>query len=93
MRNLVSHGHKVMMTSVSTDGLGKEWLGRILDMNDIDELEKMSEQFRFNLDGEGGEFETAVLGAPWMKGEIKTSHTIHWTGHRGWVDIWGAELA
>ena len=93
MRDLVSHGHKVMMTSVSTDGLGKEWLGRILDMNDIDELEKMSEKFRFNLDGEGGEFETAVLGASWMKGEIKTSHTIHWTCHRGWVDIWGAELA
>ena len=93
MRNLVSHGHHVMMTSVSTDGLGKEWLGRMLDMNDVDELEKLSDEFRFNIDGEGGEFETAVLGAPWMKMKIKTNHTIHWTGHRGWVDIWGAELA
>jgi predicted ATP pyrophosphatase (TIGR00289 family) len=93
MRNLVSHGHHVMMTSVSTDGLGKEWLGRMLDMNDVDELEKLSDEFRFNIDGEGGEFETAVLGAPWMKTKIKTNHTIHWTGHRGWVDIWGAELA
>ena len=93
MRNLVSHGHHVMMTSVSTDGLGKEWLGRMLDMNDVDELEKLSDEFRFNIDGEGGEFETAVLGAPWMKTKIKTNHTIHWTGQRGWVDIWGAELA
>ena len=93
MRNLVSQGHRVMMTSVSTDGLGEEWLGRVLDMDDIDELESLSEQFRFNVDGEGGEFETAVLGAPWMAAEITTQHTIHWTGQRGWVDIWGAELA
>ena len=93
MRELVSHGHRIMITSVTTEGLGQEWVGRILTHSDVAELEDLSMKYRFNIDGEGGEFETAVLDAPWMKTAIKTQHTIHWTGRRGWVDIWGAELA
>ena len=93
MRDLVSHGHRIMITSVTTEGLGEQWVGRILSDSDVDELEQLSEKFRFNIDGEGGEFETAVLDAPWMNTPINTQYTIHWTGRRGWVDIWGAELA
>ena len=92
MRELVSHGHRIMITSVTTEGLGEEWVGRILSHNNLLELEELSIKYRFNIDGEGGEFETAVLDAPWMNCPIKTQHTIHWTGRRGWVDIWGAEL-
>tara|TARA_B100001750_G_scaffold219622_1_gene206633 strand:- start:1992 stop:2771 length:780 start_codon:yes stop_codon:yes gene_type:complete len=92
MRDLVSHGHQIMITSVTSDGLDEKWVGRILSQSDVVELEELSLKHRFNVDGEGGEFETAVLGAPWMNSEIKTQHTIHWTGRRGWVDIWGAEL-
>ena len=92
MRELVSHGHQIMITSVSTEGLGEEWVGRILTHSDVSELDDLAKKHRFNVDGEGGEFETAVLDAPWMKSAIKTQHTIHWTGRRGWVDIWGAEL-
>ena len=92
MRELVSHGHQIMITSVTTDGLGEEWVGRILSHTDVAELENCAVKHRFNVDGEGGEFETAILDAPWMNSSIKTQHTIHWTGRRGWVDIWGAEL-
>ena len=74
MHDLVSHGHEVMLTSVSTEGLGKEWLGRILTLQDIEELETLAEVYRFNIDGEGGEFETAVMDAPWMKSQIKTQN-------------------
>ena len=93
MHDLVNHGHMIMITSVTTDGLGEEWLGRKLNSNDITELHQLSEIHRFNVDGEGGEFETAVLQAPWMNSVIETQHTNHWTGRRGWVDIWSAELA
>jgi diphthine-ammonia ligase len=93
MHDLISHGHEIMMTSISTEGLGEEWLGRILDVDDIGKLEALADKYRFNIDGEGGEFETAVLSAPWMTNRINTQHTVHWTGRRGWVDIWGAQLA
>ncbi len=92
MRDLVNHGHVVMMTSVTSDGLGEEWLGKILDKDSLIDLERLSDKFRFNVDGEGGEFETTVLDAPWMKKRIQTHYTPHWTGRRGWLDIWAAEL-
>ena len=93
MQDIVAQGHEIMLTSVSTDGLDESWLGRILEAGDIAELQMLAAEHRFNVDGEGGEFETAVLNAPWMNSRIKTQHTVHWTGRRGWVDIWGAELA
>ena len=92
MRDLVNHGHVVMMTSVTSDGLGEEWLGKILDKDSLIDLERLSDKFRFNVDGEGGEFEPTVLDAPWMKKRIQTHYTPHWTGRRGWLDIWAAEL-
>ena len=92
MHELVNHGHRIMITSVTTDGLGEEWLGRKLNTEDIIELQGLADVYRFNVDGEGGEFETAVLDAPWMNSTINTRHTNHWTGQRGWVDIWSAEL-
>ena len=92
MRDLVKHNHTVMMTSVTSDGLGEEWLGRILNQKNLEELEHLAKKFRFHIDGEGGEFETAVLDAPWMKQRIRTQQTAHWTGRRGWLDIWAAEL-
>ena len=52
---------------VSTDGLGEQWLGVKIDKKTLDSLSIISSQFRFNLDGEGGEFETIVVDAPHMK--------------------------
>ena len=92
MRDLIAHNHVIMMTSVTADGLGEEWLGRTLDVESLNELERLADEYRFHVDGEGGEFETAVLDAPWMSRSIKTQHTTHWTGRRGWLDIWAAEL-
>ena len=92
MRDLVKHNHKVMMTSVTSDGLDEHWLGRILNLENLEELDQLAEKYRFHVDGEGGEFETAVLDAPWMNQPIRTQQTPHWTGRRGWLDIWAAEL-
>ena len=92
MHNLVEQGFHVVLTSVSADGLGEEWVGRTLDQNHLDELNTLAQKHRFNVDGEGGEYETAVLNAPWMNRSIHTFQTKHWTGRRGWIDIWQAEL-
>ena len=49
-------------------------------------LSIISSQFRFNLDGEGGEFETIVVDAPHMKQRIDVSGHPEWKGNRGiWV--------
>ena len=92
MRDLVAHGHELMLSSVSTEGLGEEWVGRLLSKKHLKALEELAEKHRFNVDGEGGEYETAVLNAPWMSRRIDIHQSIHWTGRRGWVDIWSASL-
>ncbi len=92
MTDLIEHGFEMMITSVTSDGLGKEWLGQIINAQNLHELISLSESYRFNIDGEGGEYETAVISAPWMGHRISTKYTTHWTGVRGWVDIWSAEL-
>jgi len=86
MESLVEHGFDVRIVSVSTDGLGEQWLGVKIDQKMLDSLSKISSQFRFNLDGEGGEFETIVVDAPHMKQRIDVLGRAEWRGNRGiWV--------
>ena len=83
MDNLVVNGFKVMITGVSSDGMQKEWLGRILDEGSLSELKKLASKYRFHVDGEGGEYETLVVAGPHMVGELQLDFEIHWDGKRG----------
>ena len=64
LHGMIENGFKIMINSVSCDGLDEQWLGRILDQENVKELKSLSEQYRFNVDGEGGEYETFVIGGP-----------------------------
>ena len=83
MRSLVEHGFDVRIASVSSEGLGEEWLGRKVNDESLSELAELAEAHRFNLDGEGGEFETVVLAAPHMREPIECSAESLWDGTRG----------
>ena len=83
MEWVVEHGFKVIFTSVSTEGMGQEWIGEELDKDSLDELKKLSVEFRFNIDGEGGEFETLVLDAPHLRRKISIEGIPQWDGSRG----------
>ena len=87
MDNLVANGFKVMITGVSSEGLGEEWLGCVLDKSSLDNLKKLSSKYRFHVDGEGGEYETLVVAGPHMKGKLKLDFDIHWDGVRGHLDF------
>lgn len=93
-RMLLKSGFRVMITGVSCQGLGEEWLGRVIDPKALKELRALSERFRFNLSGEGGEFETLVLDAPILKKRIKILKARKiWDGDSGIYRIERAELA
>jgi len=87
MRGLVSNGFEVMLTSVSCDGLDESWLGQILTEKSLAKLEQKAEQFRFNVDGEGGEYETLVVYGPHLSGSIKIEGEKQWLGRRGHYKI------
>tara|TARA_B100000029_G_scaffold84727_1_gene75396 strand:+ start:8267 stop:8962 length:696 start_codon:yes stop_codon:yes gene_type:complete len=93
MHALVEHGFEVMFVSVSAEGLGEEWLGVKLNVDSLESLELLSQQHRFNIDGEGGEFETVVLSSPCMSGRIECITESLWEGNRGTLTIHYARLA
>ena len=92
MGSLVSHGFEVVFTSVSCDGMDKEWVGRRLDWESLRILEEASREFRFNLDGEGGEFETIVTDAPHMRRRIILDGEVVWSGSRGVLELKSCSL-
>ena len=86
MKSLLEHGFVVRFTAVSCEGLDEGWLGATLTDRTLGDLEFVASEFRFNLDGEGGEFETIVTHGPHLKRGISCEGDSIWEGSRGsWV--------
>lgn len=83
MEGLVSNGFQVMITGVSSEGLTDEWLGHILTTESLLRLKSLASKYRFNFDGEGGEYETLVVAGPHMKGFLDLDYKKEWDGVRG----------
>ncbi len=83
LRGMVESGFEIMFTSISCDGLDHAWLGRVLTPETLDELHNLSIQHRFNVDGEGGEYETFVLGGPIWFRSLQVTGEKEYTASRG----------
>jgi len=83
-KELLNDGFKIIIVKVACEGLGKEWLGREITWEALEELKKLSEKHRFHLAFEGGEAETFVVDCPLFKKkvEIQDSET-QWEGDSG----------
>ncbi len=68
---LLNDGFEVIMIKIACDGLEKEWLGKAINKENFEELKALSEKYKFRLDFEGGEAETAVLNMPEYSEGIK----------------------
>jgi diphthine-ammonia ligase len=64
MHWLVREGFEVEITDVAARGLDESWIGRVLDEDSVEELLELAEKYRFHPAGEGGEYETRVVGFP-----------------------------
>ena len=93
MNSLLNSNFKFILTSVSSDGLDETWLGKIISMDDVLLLNKLSSKYGFNLNFEGGEAETFVVDCPLYSHpiNINKSKTI-WDGYRGRFEIEDAGL-
>ena len=73
---MFSEGFEVILTKISCEGLGKDWIGKIIDKNNFNLMKKLSEKYKFRLDFEGGEAESAVLYMPEFKSRIKLDFSV-----------------
>jgi diphthine-ammonia ligase len=83
LHGMIENGFKIMINSVSCEGLDGQWLGRVLDLENVRELKLLSEKYRFNVDGEGGEYETFVVAGPHLPHTLKVEGTASFDSIRG----------
>jgi diphthine-ammonia ligase len=85
---LLKNKFKVILTKIACEGIKKEFLGKIIDEALLGELRKLSEKYKFRIDFEGGEAESAVLGMPEFKKDIKIKFNIESEGeYRHFLNI------
>ena len=76
LKAVCNAGFDTRIVHTSADGLDADWIGVRIDSESMLRLREVALSHQFRIDGEGGEFETTVLDAPWMKMAISLKGTF-----------------
>lgn len=83
----------IRMVKVAAAGMDESWLGRRFDEKLINDLKELNRKYRVHLAGEGGEYETLVLDAPFYKKRVNLLETEKvWMGDSGVLKVIKAEF-
>ncbi len=83
----------IRMVKVAAAGMDESWLGRIFDEKMIGDLKELNRKYRVHINGEGGEYESLVLDAPFYKKRIHLIEARNlWMGDHGIMKVVRAEL-
>jgi diphthine-ammonia ligase len=93
LKEILDLKFEVIITGVYAYGFSEEWLGRKIDEATIADLIELNRHYGISLVGEGGEYETLVLDAPFLKRRIKILEAEKvWKGQNGYFLVTKAEL-
>lgn len=93
MKEILNLKFEVIITGVYAYGFDKDWLGKRIDADAVHALTELGRQYGVSLVGEGGEYETLVLDAPFFKKRIKLIEAERiWENQGGHFLITKAEL-
>ena len=93
MERLISSGFSVIVTGVFSAPFTEDWLGRALDHKALADLRQYAKTDRITLTGEGGEYETLVLDAPFFRKRIVIREAeTEYANYRGVLKISREEL-
>jgi ABC transporter with metal-binding/Fe-S-binding domain ATP-binding protein len=94
LEDIILAGFEVIIVGVSAEGLDESWLGRHVDEDCLENLQRLVEKKGINISGEGGEYETLVLDGPsFTKKLVIKDAEREWDGKRGQLMIRKAMLA
>ncbi|MDW7774856.1 MAG: TIGR00289 family protein [Methanosarcinales archaeon] len=83
----------IRIVQVAAMGLDEKWLGRVIDSAVIDELLELNRNYRIHICGEGGEYETLVLDAPFFNSKIQILESkTAWKGDWGFYNVEDVKL-
>lgn len=93
LKEILDLKFEVIITGVFAYGFSKDWLGRKIDRETVKALANLNERFGVSLVGEGGEYETLVLDAPFFKKRLKILEAEKvWKNQSGYFIVKKAEL-
>ncbi|MFW6285815.1 MAG: diphthine--ammonia ligase [Nanoarchaeota archaeon] len=71
LKDIIKNNFEVIIVSIASYPLNKNYLGRKLNNELLDELIQMQKKYKINPAGEGGEIETFVINSPLFNYKIK----------------------
>lgn len=84
---------KAIIVGAYAHGFTQDWLGREIDENAVHDLIELNKRFEVSIVGEGGEYETLILDAPFLGKRIKLIETERiWQGASGYLLVKKAVL-
>jgi ABC transporter with metal-binding/Fe-S-binding domain ATP-binding protein len=93
INEMLGSGMEIIFSAVAAHGLDKTWLGEPIDQGRIFRLKALSDKFGVDMCGEGGEYESLVLDAPWFSKRIEIiAAEKTWDGVSGRYNIHEAKL-
>ena len=93
LRDFVDLGFEAVVVAAKTDLFGEEWLGRKLDTDFIDYLNRLKETKEITPCGEAGEYHTFVIDGPMFNQRIEILDTRKVLREERWfLEIMHSEL-
>jgi len=93
LRELIELRFEVIIVGVYAHGFDESWLGRKIDSHTVNSLLDLNKKFGISIVGEGGEYETLVLDAPYFKKKIQPLHVQKiWENESGYLLVKKARL-
>jgi uncharacterized protein (TIGR00290 family) len=84
---------EAIIVGVYAHGFTSDWLGRKIDQATINDLLELNKKYQVSLVGEGGEYETLVLDAPFFRKKMQLIETEKvWEGQSGYLLVKRATL-
>jgi len=84
LKEILQSEMEIIIVGVYAYGFTEDWLGRRIDESAVSDLVRLNKKLQVSLVGEGGEYETLVLDAPFFKRRIQLVETERiWQGQSG----------
>lgn len=94
MDQLIDSGIRSMIVGCYAEGLGEEWLGRIIDRQAVEELKAIRARTGISIMGEGGEYESLTIDSPMHSRPLEiVSSEKDWSRQGGTMRVTSARLS
>lgn len=94
MDQFIDSGIRSMIVGCYAEGLGEEWLGRIIDRQAVEELKAIRARTGISIMGEGGEYESLTIDSPMHSRPLEIiSSEKDWSRQGGTMRVTSARLS